>query len=284
MLTYIIHSELCKTPAPLKRPEPQRCNVQLQDCSYPLSRMENLTYQTSLPDHWAVPDSNKHPILSTLFRTLCLISIGRSSLKHHWVSKIDDDQWEKHKKITIDKLNNTNIAAGLVLTSSAVFVSTQPPLTSFLPYTIRTCYILALGSFAHALGGLLSGLAVVNIYEACDRVWTKDVLMATRFRLCSTLLFISWPAISLTISIFFLMSSLLIACYASGVWWLQFLATIEILSWAWLPPLFAWCALEKTLPKNPPASSRRLAPDCPPVVHVYVPSMNDDESRDPLLN
>jgi hypothetical protein len=55
------------------------------------------------------------------------------------------------------------------------------------------------------------------------------------------------------------------------------------LSWAWLPPLFAWCALEKTLPKNP-ASSRRLAPDCPPVVHVYVPSMNDDESRDPLLN
>jgi hypothetical protein len=62
-----------------------------------------------------------------------------------------------------------------VLTTSAVFLSTQPPLTSFLPYTIRTCYILALGSFAHALGGLLSGLAVVNIYEACDRIWAKDV-------------------------------------------------------------------------------------------------------------
>lgn len=62
-----------------------------------------------------------------------------------------------------------------MLTTSAVFLSTQPPLTSFLPYTTRTCYILALGSFAHALGGLLSGLAVVNVYEACDRIWAKDV-------------------------------------------------------------------------------------------------------------
>jgi len=62
-----------------------------------------------------------------------------------------------------------------VLTSSAVFVSTQPPLGSFVPYTIRGCYILALGSFAHALGGLLCGLAVVNIYGACERTWAKDV-------------------------------------------------------------------------------------------------------------
>lgn len=62
-----------------------------------------------------------------------------------------------------------------VLTSSAVFVSTQPPLISFVPYTIRGCYVLALGSFAHALGGLLCGLAVVNIYGACDREWAKNV-------------------------------------------------------------------------------------------------------------
>lgn len=151
------------------------------------------------------------------------------------------------------------LQTGLVLTTSAVFLSTQPPLTSFLPYTIRTCYILALGSFAHALGGLLSGLAVVNIYEACDRIWAKDVLTATRFRLCCTLLFISWPTISLTISILFLMLSLLIACYASGVWWLQFLATIEILSWAWLPSLFAWCALEETLPEKLRISRRQTS-------------------------
>ncbi|KAG1841298.1 hypothetical protein DFJ58DRAFT_808550 [Suillus subalutaceus] len=222
----------------------------------------NLTNQPSqsVPDHWAVPDFNKHPIPSTLFRSLCMISLGRPSLEHHWKSKINDDEWEKHRKTFIDRLSNTNI---VVLTTSAVFLSTQPPLTSFLPYTIRGCYILALGSFAHALGGLLSGLAVVNIYEACDRIWARDVLTATRFRLCCTLLFISWPTISLTISIFFLMSSLMIACYASGVWWLQFLTTIEILSWAWLPALFAWCALKETLPKNMRASRRQTGTRLP---------------------
>ncbi|OAX34234.1 hypothetical protein K503DRAFT_461253 [Rhizopogon vinicolor AM-OR11-026] len=200
-----------------------------------------------MPDWWKPPENH---VLAVLFSFLSLISMARPTLDHHWQSKINDEEWEKHKKMVIERLNNTNITAGLVLTSSAVFVSTTPPLTSFLPYTIRGCYILALGSFAHALGALLCGLAVVNIYEASGRLWAKDVLTATRFRLCCTLLFISWPVVSLTLSILFLMLSLLIACYASGVWWLQFLATIEILSWAWLPPLFAWCALEQTLPRD----------------------------------
>ncbi|KAG2085943.1 uncharacterized protein F5147DRAFT_729702 [Suillus discolor] len=228
--------------------------------------MENETNQSpeSLPDFWAVPDFNEHPILSTLFRILCLISMSRPSLEHHWKSKINDDEWEKHRKSFIDRLSNTNIAAGLVLTTSAVFLSTQPPLASFLPYTLRACYILAFGSFAHALGGLLTGLAVVNIYEACDRIWTNEVLTATRFRLCCTLMFIAWPAISLTLSIIFLMSSLIIACYASGLWWIQFLATIEILSWAWLPPLFVWCALEKTLPPKLRAYRRQTGTSSPP--------------------
>ncbi|OJA20980.1 hypothetical protein AZE42_11479 [Rhizopogon vesiculosus] len=125
-----------------------------------------------MPDWWKPP---KHPVLAVLFSFLSLISMARPTLDHHWQSKISDEEWEKHKKMVIERLNNTNITAGLVLTSSAVFVSTTPPLTSFLPYTIRGCYILALGSFAHALGALLCGLAVVNIYEASGRLWAKDV-------------------------------------------------------------------------------------------------------------
>ncbi|KAG1726528.1 uncharacterized protein EDB91DRAFT_58937 [Suillus paluster] len=202
-----------------------------------------------LPDHWKVPDSREWPKGSILFQALCLISIGRSSLDNHWKSKIDDGEWEKHRQKVVERLSNTNIA-GLVLTTSAVFLSTTPPLTSFLPYTIHGCYVFAFGSFAHALGGLACGIAVVNIYEACDREWAKDVLMATRSRVCCTLIFLSWPAVSLTVSIVFLTISLMTACYASGVWWLQFLATVEIMTWVWLPPLFVWCALEKTLPPN----------------------------------
>ncbi|KAG1856962.1 hypothetical protein DFJ58DRAFT_783739 [Suillus subalutaceus] len=119
-----------------------------------------------------------------------------------------------------------------ILTTSAVFLSTQPPMTSFLPYTLCVPYFFA------TLGCLMCGLAVVNIYDACDRTWVKDVLTASRFRLCCTLIFISWPSISLAVSIIFLILAMLNACYASGVLWFQCLTTVELLSWAWLPPLF----------------------------------------------
>jgi hypothetical protein len=107
-----------------------------------------------------------------------------------------------------------------LLGSSAVLISTLSPEASLLPYALRGCYILALGSFVTALDALLCGLAVVNTYEACETKWAKSVggnpgmhlrlftqsqvLMATRFRLCSTLLFLGWPALTLALSILLL--------------------------------------------------------------------------------
>ncbi|KAG2367018.1 hypothetical protein BDR07DRAFT_1394623 [Suillus spraguei] len=82
---------------------------------------------SDLPRHWEVPDSKKQPIRSILFRILCLISMGRSSLKYHWKSKTNDDEWVKHRKAFIDRLNNTNIVAGLVLTTSAVLFQHNRP-------------------------------------------------------------------------------------------------------------------------------------------------------------
>jgi putative copper export protein len=35
---------------------------------------------------------------------------------------------------------------------------------------------------------------------------------------------------------------------ASGVWWLRFLVAVEASFWVGGVLLFAWCALEKTLP------------------------------------
>ncbi|OAX33027.1 hypothetical protein K503DRAFT_776047 [Rhizopogon vinicolor AM-OR11-026] len=222
-------------------------------------RMDDKTDRSNLverPGWWNVPDSGGFHAWFWTFRALCLVSL--TSIEQLWDSMADDVKWETHRKKVVDRMSNVNIAAGLVLTTSAVFVSTQPPLTSFVPYTMLICYVLSLGSFAHALGGLLCGLAVANIYDACDRIWARDVMTATRFRLCCVLLFLSWANISLFISIMFLMTSLLIACYTSGVWWLQFLATIEILSWAWLLPLFAWCASKKTLRVDLGVSMRRI--------------------------
>ncbi|KAG1841816.1 hypothetical protein DFJ58DRAFT_807684 [Suillus subalutaceus] len=166
----------------------------------------------------------------------------RPTLIHYW--QINGDvEWKEHKKTVVGKLKNVNIVSGLVLAVSAVFLSTQPPLSYFLPYTKRVCYILTLLSFAHALGGLMCGLAVANVYQECEQEWIKRVMTCTRFRLCFSLLLISWASVSLTLSILLLMLALVIAAYTSGIWWFQFMVTMELMSWVWLPTFFAWFAL-----------------------------------------
>ncbi|KAG1887618.1 hypothetical protein F4604DRAFT_1899932 [Suillus subluteus] len=188
------------------------------------------------PDCWKVP---KNRVLALLFHALCLISMTRPTLIHYW--QINGDiEWKEHKKTVVGKLKNsvwlgnalsnqntTKYNTTLqVLAVSAVFLSTQPPLTSFLPYTKRVCYILTLVSFAHALGGLMCGLAVANVYQECEQEWIKRVMTCTRFRLCCSLLLISWPSVSLALSILLLMLALVIAAYTSGIWWFQFMAAI----------------------------------------------------------
>ncbi|OJA09823.1 hypothetical protein AZE42_12381, partial [Rhizopogon vesiculosus] len=126
----------------------------------------------------------KNPALVVLFTILCLLSVARPTLDDHWGSKINEEEWEKHKKIVMERLNNTNITAGLVLTSSSIFISTTPPSTSILPYTIRSCYVLNLASFGHALCSLLFGLAIVNIYGAADRIRARDYHSSSDHVLC----------------------------------------------------------------------------------------------------
>ncbi|OJA11105.1 hypothetical protein AZE42_08866 [Rhizopogon vesiculosus] len=41
--------------------------------------------------------------------------MARLTLDHHWRAKRSDEAWEKHKKIAIERLNNNNITAGLVI-------------------------------------------------------------------------------------------------------------------------------------------------------------------------
>lgn len=68
-----------------------------------------------LPSHWNVPNS-QHPLFGPfprlLFQGLCLISVHRPSLDHHWKSKCDDGEWYKHMNEMVGQINNSNVAVG----------------------------------------------------------------------------------------------------------------------------------------------------------------------------
>ncbi|KAG2339600.1 hypothetical protein BDR05DRAFT_615197 [Suillus weaverae] len=202
-----------------------------------------------MPKHWKVPEDDG-TLLSSIkilaFRILCLVSITRPSLGLHcWVSKNDDEAWEKHRKMVCDKLNASNVAAGLVLTTSAVYLTTQPPPTemNLLPYTTLASYIFSILSFVQALGSMLAGVAVIAVYESCDREWTLQVLTSTRFRVCCTLVIIATPSISLVVSILCLMTALMIAGLTSGAWFIRLIVYLEVACWIWVPFMFLWCAV-----------------------------------------
>ena len=72
-----------------------------------------------MPDWWKTPEPEQS-VLAVLFTALCLISMARPTLEHHWRSKIDDEEWEKHRKMVIERLNNTNITVGNIRVVPAV--------------------------------------------------------------------------------------------------------------------------------------------------------------------
>ncbi|KAG1880860.1 hypothetical protein F4604DRAFT_1922495 [Suillus subluteus] len=81
-------------------------------------------------------DPPRHPLLCLCFKALCLIAISKPSVEH-WDDLIHDrnrEEWVEHKKMVTDRLANMNVTAGLVLTTSAVFISTQPPFQPLMPY------------------------------------------------------------------------------------------------------------------------------------------------------
>ena len=57
--------------------------------------------------------------------------------------------------------------AALLVTASAVLLSSHPPLASFIAYDAPAAYILTVIAFCAALLSVIFGAAVVVMYESC---------------------------------------------------------------------------------------------------------------------
>lgn len=123
-----------------------------------------------------------------------------------------EEKSEKHKKMLINRFENMNITAGLVLTSSAVFISTSPPIQSLIPYANQGSYILQVISFVAALMSLMTGTSVLIIYDSCyahERI--LESCKESRWRLICCLLLMAFPTLALVVSTLALMSAIYIA-------------------------------------------------------------------------
>ncbi|KAG2052584.1 hypothetical protein BDR06DRAFT_957655 [Suillus hirtellus] len=117
----------------------------------------------------------------------------------------------------VNRFQNSNVTAGLVLATTALLLTTNPPVTSLMVFDTATSYVFAMISFSAALLSLISGAAVVVIYETStvhkDMEHLRDM---SRCQIICLLLWLAYLSICLAVATCCLFVSLFIACFCSG--------------------------------------------------------------------
>ena len=150
-----------------------------------------VSVQMPMPNHWELPAATKSNKLTTflsnipryMFKLLCLFAVGEFSLEALWVSSSLEDLWTKRKEQYIGLLSNITVVvcilschgcvdlaytylpaqAGLVLTTTAVFLTTSPPLPEYMKYDDSHAYGLVYLSFISAICSIFSGAIALLI-------------------------------------------------------------------------------------------------------------------------
>ncbi|KAG1880866.1 hypothetical protein F4604DRAFT_490029 [Suillus subluteus] len=157
-------------------------------------------------------------VLRLCYKVLCMIAVSKSSVEHwrYLTERPIKKEWIEHKKMVMNRFENMNVTAGLVLTTSAVFVSTDPPSGPLMPYASNGSYVLQVCAFVAALISLMAGTSVLVIYDTCyanDRLLKS--LMHSRWRRICCLILMAYPSLALAASTLALMTAFFIAGFAS---------------------------------------------------------------------
>ncbi|KAG2348521.1 hypothetical protein BDR05DRAFT_995897 [Suillus weaverae] len=104
-----------------------------------------------------------NPILKSAFKVLCVVAVSRTSLDH-W-GDTETGEWKEHITVMVNRFQNSNITAGLVLATTALLLTSNPPVTRLMAYDTPASYVFAMIAFSAALLSVISGAALVIIYE-----------------------------------------------------------------------------------------------------------------------
>ncbi|KAG1889597.1 uncharacterized protein F5891DRAFT_141040 [Suillus fuscotomentosus] len=136
-------------------------------------------------------------ILRLAFKILCVIAVSRESLDHWEDTK--KKEWKDHVSIMVNQFQNTNITAGLVLATATLFLSSVPPIEHLMAYNFSISYIFAMVSFGAALLSVISGSAVLVIYETSTAHKDMETLKRMpRHQVIALLLWLAYPSVLLS--------------------------------------------------------------------------------------
>ncbi|KAF8656302.1 hypothetical protein AX16_002604 [Volvariella volvacea WC 439] len=224
--------------------------------TFPLRRRNNrsMTSQSLLrpiPEWWKV-DYNQHrlwPIFAQLealiFQLMCVIAFGKTELYSLWEDTLpgNEEYFKETKESLTHQVNNTNIISGLILATSAVFLTTGSPREDMLQFDNAGPYVCLLASFGLAMGSMICGSALQLIAGRCTPRWLRQNLASTRIRLIFTLGLIGYPLLSVAMSGTLCGIGLLIAAMSSAHDFIKAGAIVVISIPYTLFLVFLWLAL-----------------------------------------
>ncbi|KAG1819540.1 uncharacterized protein BJ212DRAFT_1575834 [Suillus subaureus] len=149
----------------------------------------NLTPE--VPENCRAPN---HPILRLAFKILCIIAVSQKSLDH-W-NDTKNKEWKEHVSVMVNRFQNSNITAGLVLATTTLFLSSVPPIEHLMAYNSSISYLFAMISFSAALLSVISGAAVLVIYETSTSNKDMESLKAGLVLATAALLLVSSPPVT----------------------------------------------------------------------------------------
>jgi hypothetical protein len=131
----------------------------------------------------------------------------------------DETVWLDGRKRTSEQQNNILVLAGILLATSAVFISTPPPRPDLLDYTRWGSYFCICGAFGVLIGVISVASVMILVTTNLSPTHAKDVLFGNRFHLYLTLLITAYPPVWTGAAVLLLAFGI-----QSGVWSAQNLA------------------------------------------------------------
>ncbi|KIJ61278.1 hypothetical protein HYDPIDRAFT_116298, partial [Hydnomerulius pinastri MD-312] len=189
----------------------------------------------SLPAHWTVSGCQPgHPLSylrSAAWAFLCLASVSKPDLNDHWISKQTDELWQKQSDVIVSRLGNSNTAAGLILATTAVFMTTVPPMQTW-NYLEQAPNFLCYLALCHALMSIWFGSWLMIVYQTTTRKWAVEVLMKNRLRLTCSLILMSLPTSNFLFSAFCLINAIAVVTASSSQISFKVAVVIELAIWS----------------------------------------------------
>ncbi|KAG1869411.1 hypothetical protein DFJ58DRAFT_765990 [Suillus subalutaceus] len=172
----------------------------------------NESFFDQFPHKWDAPESF---IPRHIFKICCLIFTWHDDL--HWLHNLlkEGNTWEELHRQYLTQVDKVTIVQGLVLTTAAVFISSNPPLVKEVNYSSSASYACMAESLVFSLFGLLFQLKASASGFLFQKRSAAEIIIERRWRIFWHLLGLAVPIIIFSISVVLLLIAIVLTGFAS---------------------------------------------------------------------